>query len=182
MSLRPATREEALARAKQAEERRRERHAKKPYRGLGRGQVGNGKPRSKLARTLDAAVPTSPAAPVQVTTDRTPGQAAEKRARWRSRAYLDLVKRDPCEACLDVGQRQSAHDPHHVRVRGNRDDTCDWLVIPLCRRCHDDAHAGRIPTDYLRGLLAGYLCRKLLNMGRGEAGAVLDEMRERLGE
>lgn len=125
-----------------------------------------------------------PKVPVQTTTASRNGEAAEKLARLRSKKYLEMVKADPCEACRDVGQHEpaAADDPHHVRVRGNRDDTCDFTAIPLCRRCHDDAHEDRIPLDYLHRLLGDYLCRKLLSMGRSEAEAVLREMIRRIGE
>lgn len=123
-----------------------------------------------------------PKVPVQTTTASREGDAAEKLARLRSRKYLDMVKADPCEAAAQHDHCTGPIDPHHVQVRGNRDDTCDFTAIPLCRRHHDDAHAGRIGQEELQRLLGGYLCRKLLSLGRSEAEAVLREMIRRIGE
>ncbi len=60
----------------------------------------------------------------------------EKSSRLRSRAYLDQVQQQPCCRCLCAGPSH----PHHVKVRGRRDDTFDLTAIPLCFDCHRWAH------------------------------------------
>lgn len=59
--------------------------------------------------------------------------------RWRSRAYLDWVKRQPCVLC-----GKPADDPHHLKGTGNLSGAGltapDWAAMPVCRAHHDDIH------------------------------------------
>lgn len=130
--------------------------------------------------------PAPPARPVEARNvsagPRTTGPAIEKRARLRSRAWLDLVKRDPCAA---GGSRhdpcEGPIDPHHVIIRSRRDDTFDPTAIPLCRRHHADVHNCRIAAEELHAMLGRYLCRMLLRLSRSEARMALEEMLSALG-
>ena len=59
---------------------------------------------------------------------------------WRSRAYLDWVKQQPCCVCNKPGE-----DPHHINMQGKGmgSKQPDWATIPLCRSCHDELHQHR---------------------------------------
>lgn len=98
----------------------------------------------------------------------------EKAMRLRSRRWLDLVK--DYETCRVRGCFALAVDPHHVRVRGRRDDTFDFTAIPLCRKHHDAAHDGLIPRDELHRMLGEFLCLFLPLVTRSEMREVLEEM------
>ena len=50
-----------------------------------------------------------------------------------------------CELCNDPAE------PHHIYSRGSGGCDCDWNVIYLCRRHHDEAHQlgiVRFPEKY----------------------------------
>ncbi len=102
------------------------------------------------------------------------GPAIEKPARLRSRAYLDDVATQPCAGC---GKAGPSH-PHHVLVRGRRDDTFDLTAIPLCPFCHRWAHQAAQIKDptVLHRMLGAYLCRRLPQLKRSELAAVLREL------
>lgn len=59
--------------------------------------------------------------------------------RWRSRAYLDWVKAQPCVVC-----GCSADDPHHAKGIGNLSGSAltapDSMAMPVCREHHDEIH------------------------------------------
>lgn len=60
---------------------------------------------------------------------------------WKSRAYLDWVKSQPCCIC-----GLPADDPHHINMpgKGMGSKHPDWATIPLCRGHHDAAHRGEV--------------------------------------
>lgn len=122
---------------------------------------------------------TPPPTPVMVNagTPRADGcEPIEKPLRLRSRAWLDEVKADGCEAAAPSDPCVGAVDPHHVKVRGRRGDDFDLTAIPLCRRHHDDAHDGRISREELHRMLGAYLVRKLPQLAPSKARAVLLQM------
>lgn len=59
--------------------------------------------------------------------------------RWRSRKYLDWVKRQDCVLCS-----RPADDPHHIKGVGHMSGAGltapDYTAIPVCRECHDRIH------------------------------------------
>lgn len=63
--------------------------------------------------------------------------------------YTDFVKRRPCCACGKAGG-----DAHHKVGAGMGLRSHDSTCVPLCRGCHDDAHA-------LRGLFRGWSREKM---------------------
>ena len=77
-----------------------------------------------------------------VTTARPPGAALPKLRPLRSPAMLAWVKRQPCAFCGEKGG-----DPHHIPSRGSLGVAIDVLCVGSCRRCHVDAHAGKIPPE-----------------------------------
>lgn len=123
-----------------------------------------------IAAGLNAALRTVNAGP------RVTGPAIEKPLRLRSRAYLDSVKGDPCEAGAPGDPCLGLVDAHHARVRGRRDDTFDLTAIPLCRRHHRLTHDGAITARDSYEMLGAYLCRKLPRLSRSEARRVLAEL------
>jgi len=64
---------------------------------------------------------------------------------WRSEKYLKWIRSLPCANCQEV----APSDPHHIigmagfGVMG--DKAGDQFATPLCRQCHNDLHAARIP-------------------------------------
>jgi len=60
---------------------------------------------------------------------------------FRSKKYLDWIKTQSCCVC-----RSPESEPHHLisvglgGTMGGKED--DSLVIPLCRRCHNQVHSG----------------------------------------
>jgi len=58
---------------------------------------------------------------------------------FRSRKYLDWVKRQPCVMC-----GAPADDPHHIIGTGGMSGmgrtAPDSMAIPVCRRHHDEIH------------------------------------------
>lgn len=64
-----------------------------------------------------------------------------KQKRWKSRKYLDWVKR---QECIHPMCSAPADDPHHligVGGRGGMGLTApDMYTMPLCRRHHDEIH------------------------------------------
>ena len=59
----------------------------------------------------------------------------------RSERYLAYVRTLPCCCC----ETDPPNDPHHVGGRGMGTKEHDYCAVPLCRRCHDEIHAGRDP-------------------------------------
>ncbi|EQA0930834.1 DUF968 domain-containing protein, partial [Escherichia coli] len=63
-----------------------------------------------------------------------------KRRRWVNEKYTRWVKTQPCACC-----GQPADDPHHLIGHGQGGmgtKADDLFVIPLCRKCHNELHAG----------------------------------------
>lgn len=62
----------------------------------------------------------------------------------RSRKYLAWVRDQDCCHCRAPGPS----DPHHIRGVGHFGGmgmkAPDYLVMPLCRGCHDAVHSARI--------------------------------------
>lgn len=58
---------------------------------------------------------------------------------WRNDAHLRRVR---AELCLGCGR--SGVDAHHCRRLNGPGwgQPPDWLAVPLCRSCHDEAHEG----------------------------------------
>lgn len=55
------------------------------------------------------------------------------------RDYIALVKSMPCALCGEHGPS----DAHHIREgMGMAQRNSDWLVIPLCKDCHQGPHNG----------------------------------------
>lgn len=77
-----------------------------------------------------------------------------KPRRIEDKEHLDWVRSQPCCMCA----RPSPSDPHHVRTRGAGGS--DYYSIPLCRRCHTEAHL-EISKDEYWYELAKLLVRKL---------------------
>jgi len=68
-----------------------------------------------------------------------------KDKRWESKGYLHFVKNLPCANCkIEDGTIV----PHHLKHRlspfsgGAGYKASDWLAMPLCSKCHRDAHNG----------------------------------------
>lgn len=59
----------------------------------------------------------------------------------RSPRFLAFVRELPCCFCGAPGPS----DPHHVGRHGMGTKATDYSVLPLCRKCHDEWHAGRDP-------------------------------------
>ena len=81
------------------------------------------------------------------------------RAWQRTREIVRARDLSLCRVCADrnppeyVTEGLSVH--HIVPLEEDfdlRDD--EGNLVTLCSRCHEDAEAGRIPRDYLRGLAA----------------------------
>lgn len=82
-----------------------------------------------------------------------------KRRRWVNEAYTRWVKTQPCEGC-----RRPADDPHHIvghGMGGTATKAHDLFVIPLCRECHDELHAGVSAFEQKHGTQLEMLLRFL---------------------
>lgn len=58
--------------------------------------------------------------------------------RIEDRRYMDWVKTLPCCGC-----GAPADDPHHITsvgLKGTGTKVPDYLVVPVCRDCHDSIH------------------------------------------
>ncbi len=70
-------------------------------------------------------------------------------------AVLDLFRTSgPCEYC---GRWCERRDPHHARAKGlGGGSRLDLPInlISLCRKHHDEAHAGNIPRHVILALIA----------------------------
>jgi 5-methylcytosine-specific restriction endonuclease McrA len=71
---------------------------------------------------------------------------------------LDVVnKRDGrCMYGLLHGGCSEGLDPHHIVTRGAGGDDVPENIITLCRRHHNDAHAGKISKYELYGILTEF--------------------------
>jgi hypothetical protein len=80
---------------------------------------------------------------------------------WRRLpGWLDAVRELPCAHC----GRHGPSDPAHVRLNGKGGIAYkppDCYVLPLCRTCHDEQHAGRDPDSPTCWELAGELLRRV---------------------
>jgi 5-methylcytosine-specific restriction endonuclease McrA len=71
--------------------------------------------------------------------------------------YYDIIQGDfiPCYVCSEV-----AVDLHHIEQKGmggsKQKDAIDNL-IPLCRKCHEKAHANILKKEYLKELVKAKL-------------------------
>ncbi|STW98424.1 DUF968 domain-containing protein [Kluyvera ascorbata] len=82
-----------------------------------------------------------------------------KRRRWINESYTRWVKTQPCECC-----RRPADDPHHIvghGMGGTATKAHDLFVIPLCRECHDELHAGVSAFEQKHGTQLEMLLRFL---------------------
>ncbi|WP_393950035.1 DUF968 domain-containing protein [Kluyvera intermedia] len=82
-----------------------------------------------------------------------------KRRRWVNEQYTGWVKTQPCEGC-----RRPADDPHHIvghGMGGTATKAHDLFVIPLCRECHDELHAGVSAFEQKHGTQLDLLLRFL---------------------
>lgn len=82
-----------------------------------------------------------------------------KRRRWVNEDYTRWVKTQPCEGC-----RRPADDPHHIvghGMGGTATKAHDLFVIPLCRECHDELHAGVSAFEQKHGTQLEMLLRFL---------------------
>jgi hypothetical protein len=62
---------------------------------------------------------------------------------WVDEGYLDVVRGRPCLSCGAMGA-----EAHHLVARRWREAfRNDFTAVPLCRRCHTLAHAGRLSLD-----------------------------------
>lgn len=57
----------------------------------------------------------------------------------KAKYYLDWVRDKDCAFCFAPGPS----DPHHYGPRGIGQKASDYLVVPLCRKCHDCFHSTR---------------------------------------
>lgn len=76
--------------------------------------------------------------------------------RTHTKIYYEYHKIDPCDwvGCLVCGA--SANDIHHIEPKGmGGRKSADKIenLIPLCRRCHERAHANQFTKEYLKALL-----------------------------
>lgn len=65
-------------------------------------------------------------------------RAAKRSSRWRSKAHENHVKSHECVACTSEADIEGAH----VRIgshTGLGQKPHDWLMVPLCARCHRTA-------------------------------------------
>ena len=86
-------------------------------------------------------------------------QVNPKRRRWVNESYTRWVKTQPCECC-----RRPADDPHHIvghGMGGTATKAHDLFVIPLCRECHDELHAGVSAFEQKHGTQLEMLLRFL---------------------
>lgn len=72
----------------------------------------------------------------------------------RAPHYLAFVRGLDCVAC----GAPAPVDPHHFGPRGIAQKTDDYRVVPLCRRCHDAAHAD-CNGEWVRGEIINTLVR-----------------------
>jgi len=69
----------------------------------------------------------------------------QKKKRWDCRQYLKWVSKLPCAACA---MKDDTIVAHHLASRnapfcgGMGYKASDIFVMPLCHRCHSDAHNG----------------------------------------
>lgn len=75
----------------------------------------------------------------------------------RSPAYLAFVRQLSCAICGSL----PPNDPHHVGKHGMGQKTDDYRTVPICRRCHDEAHNGRIDKRDLQAKVIDTLVRYL---------------------
>lgn len=81
----------------------------------------------------------------------------------RNEAYLNFIRSRPCSFCA-----RSPVDPHHPvkRLRGISEagmaqKGADHLAIPVCRRCHEKLHSGRLTpsrADLLELVVINLIC------------------------
>lgn len=66
----------------------------------------------------------------------------QKTPRIRSAKYLNWIREQPCINCM----APPPSDPHHIKGTGGYSGAGltapDHLAMPLCRRCHNNIHAG----------------------------------------
>jgi phage terminase large subunit GpA-like protein len=53
--------------------------------------------------------------------------------------------------CRHCGNRQTL-DPHHVVYRSEGGENCESNLLTMCRKCHDDIHAGRLRIEVVEVL------------------------------
>jgi hypothetical protein len=69
-------------------------------------------------------------------------RARNEREPLRFDEYRRWVKAQRCMFCA-----LPADDPHHYGPKGMGQTTDDTRIVPVCRRCHDDLHARRLPVS-----------------------------------
>lgn len=189
MSLRPRSLAEAKAQKARASEKRRKRAARAEQR-TAAAVVADLVERGVVTTAAALEEKLSPQSPkVTTTAPRTVKAPIEKAARWVSRRWLDGVKKGRCIVLVQVegandGIRQPCNepgvDPHHVVTIGRRGDRFDLLAIPMCRRHHDAAHAGRLALSELHRMLGAYLCWQLPRVPKSVARVVVQQLLEGL--
>lgn len=58
----------------------------------------------------------------------------------RAAHYFAFVRQLSCVVCGD----DPPNDPHHFGKHAMGSKTDDYRAVPLCRRCHDKAHDGKL--------------------------------------
>lgn len=75
---------------------------------------------------------------------------------YRSTEYLEFVRMHPCCVCMAA----APNDPHHVSFvegTGMGMKPNDLYTVPLCRKCHDQAHN----SVFWRGKFSLEICKLL---------------------
>ena len=66
---------------------------------------------------------------------------------WRSEKYLKWIRTLPCSNCSEI----ALSEPHHlIGIAGlgvMGDKAGDQFAVPLCRKCHEDLHALKVPLN-----------------------------------
>jgi hypothetical protein len=83
-------------------------------------------------------------------------------SRWKSEAYLDEIR---MMGCVNCGAGPPS-DPHHVSIigfGGMGTKPHDWMTIPLCRFCHNQAQQYIIPKEVQHRFLILTLGRRFFD-------------------
>ena len=59
--------------------------------------------------------------------------------------YVFLRDNWHCRHC----NNSNGLDPHHVVYKSAGGEDVEWNLLTLCRKCHDDVHAGRLKIEIL---------------------------------
>jgi hypothetical protein len=86
----------------------------------------------------------------------------------KNRKYLDTFQDKACMFC-----HTTPCEPHHLRmagVTGTGMKAPDYMCIPVCRKCHEECHAGLIKLSWQMEMLFKFYTEELTaSVGEGQA-------------